>query len=72
MKTNRVQDAVQYIGIGLQLAVTILLGLFSGYFIDRKFGTVPWFTLTGTALGLGIAFFNLITGFKNKNSDEIK
>jgi F0F1-type ATP synthase assembly protein I len=37
------------LGLALDLAVCIALG----FWADRRFGTRPWFTLLGIALGLG-------------------
>jgi F0F1-type ATP synthase assembly protein I len=39
-------------GIGLQLAVTVLVGLGLGYLGDRAFHTSPWFLLVGLLLGV--------------------
>ena len=39
-------------GIGLQLAVTVLVGLGLGYLADRAFHTSPWFLLVGLLLGV--------------------
>jgi F0F1-type ATP synthase assembly protein I len=39
-------------GIGLQLALTVLVGLGLGYLADRAFHTSPWFLLVGLLLGV--------------------
>ena len=39
-------------GIGLQLAVTVLVGLGLGYLADRALHTSPWFLLAGLVLGI--------------------
>jgi ATP synthase protein I len=39
-------------GIGLQLAVTVLVGLGFGYLADRAFHTSPWFLLAGLLVGV--------------------
>ena len=46
----------KYLGLGLQLASTLLLGFFAGYFADRKLNSLPWLTLVGTALGFVAGF----------------
>jgi F0F1-type ATP synthase assembly protein I len=46
-----------YGSVGLELAVSVLLGLFGGRWLDGKLGTDPWLTWLG--LGLGI-----ITGYR--------
>jgi ATP synthase protein I len=39
--------------VGLELVLSVLVGLFGGQFLDRHFGTSPWLMLIG--LGYGIA-----------------
>ena len=46
-----------YGSVGLELAVSVLLGLFGGRWLDSKLGTDPWLTWIG--LGLGI-----VTGYR--------
>ena len=43
--------------IGLQLAVTVLLGFWGGYKLDLKLGTAPWLMLGGAFLGLAAGFY---------------
>jgi ATP synthase protein I len=47
-----------YSSLGFQIALSIVIGLAAGVYLDRKFGVTPWLTLIG--LGLGIA-----AGYKN-------
>ena len=68
------EGSLAYLGIGLQLSGTILAGVFLGYFLDRKFGTLPWGTLIGSGLGLGTGFYNLLSQLNNnqrKNGSDI-
>jgi ATP synthase protein I len=37
--------------IGVELAVTLLVGGFLGYLLDRWLSTLPWFMLVGLLLG---------------------
>ncbi len=50
-------SAFSYSTVGLELVVSILVGLFGGRWLDGKFGTDPILTFVG--LGFGIA-----TGFR--------
>ena len=63
------QNYAKYLGIGLQLAVTLLVFIFLGYFIDRKFGFLPWGTLAGALMGFVIGFYNLM-GFIQKKDEN--
>jgi F0F1-type ATP synthase assembly protein I len=47
-------------GIGLQLAVTVLVGLGLGYLADRAFHTSPWFLLVGLLLGVLLGGYSVV------------
>ena len=61
------QNYAKYIGIGLQLATTLLAGVFLGFFLDRKFQTAPFCTLGGSALGFIAGFYAFLKQMENKN-----
>ena len=58
---------MKYLGVGLQLATTLLAGVFLGYFLDRKFETLPFCTLGGSALGFLAGFYGLFRQIGKKN-----
>ncbi len=43
----------RYGTVGLELVLSVIVGLFGGQFLDRRFHTAPWLMLIG--LGYGIA-----------------
>ena len=45
--------------IGIMFPVSITVGAAFGYFIDRKFGTLPWFSAIFLMFGIAAAFINL-------------
>ena len=47
----------KYAQIGLELAAAVLLGVWTGYWLDGKFGTAPWLMLGGAAGGMGAGFY---------------
>ncbi|HOV79199.1 MAG TPA: AtpZ/AtpI family protein [Bacillota bacterium] len=52
--------------IGMELAISVVLGFYGGRYIDHKFSTGPWFMLAGilTGLAVGIAgVFKTLQGF---------
>ncbi|MBI1979697.1 MAG: AtpZ/AtpI family protein [Elusimicrobia bacterium] len=68
---NSLVTSFKYIGVGLQLAVTILFGLFLGYLVDQKTRLTPWFTLIGSAIGLAVGFYHLVVELKqNEKKDQ--
>jgi F0F1-type ATP synthase assembly protein I len=38
--------------IGMELAITVVLGYYGGHYLDAKLDTAPWFLLGGILLGL--------------------
>ena len=66
---------IQYSGLGIQLAATIIVFLFIGIWLDGKFGTKFIFTLVFTFLGFIGVIYKLIAvtkelDRKNKEKDE--
>ena len=41
--------------VGLEVALSVVVGLFGGSWLDRRFGTGPWLTLLGVAYGVAAA-----------------
>ena len=52
-------------GIGSALAVTLLLSLGAGYWIDKRFGTAPVFVLAGAAFGMFAVVYHLYKAYKS-------
>lgn len=50
--------AGKYAGMGLQFALSILLFLYVGQWLDRRAGTNGIFALFGAFLGFGAAFYS--------------
>jgi len=50
--------------IGMAMALSVALGALIGYFIDKSFGTKPWFFFIFFGLGIVAAFRNLYIMYK--------
>ncbi len=48
-----------FAGAGLQFAVTLVIFLFLGQWIDKELGSSPAFLLAGVFLGGGAAFYSM-------------
>ena len=57
-------DSVSYLGLGTGLAVTLLLAVGAGYWIDKRFGTTPVFVLVGAVFGMFAVFYHLYKAYK--------
>ncbi|HEX4600573.1 MAG TPA: AtpZ/AtpI family protein [Gemmatimonadales bacterium] len=60
---------LRYAGLGVQLAVTILLGVVLGQWVDRKVGTDGVFTILGALLGFGGTLYSLIRELSQVDKD---
>ena len=49
----------EYAGLGLQFAVSILLFLYAGQWLDRRLGTEPWLMIVGVFTGAGASFYSM-------------
>jgi F0F1-type ATP synthase assembly protein I len=61
------REVAPYVGIGTTLAVTVLLGLGIGYWMDGRLGTRPLFFILGGTFGLVAAlvyFFRTVSSLK--------
>ena len=47
-------------GMGLELAITVILVAALGHWLDRLLGTKPWLLVLGAALGMAVAMVNLV------------
>jgi len=54
-----IKDLAYFSSIGLAMALSIVIGVLIGYYIDEKFGTDPWFLYIDLGLGIAAAFRNL-------------
>lgn len=58
-----------YGAIGFQLAISVVIGVMLGRWLDARWGTTPWLTIGGMLLGSGAGFWNLIRLLKWKDKD---
>ncbi|MEE9203348.1 MAG: AtpZ/AtpI family protein [Dehalococcoidia bacterium] len=64
------------IGVGWYVAISIILGVMVGLWLDKKLGTTPFLSLAGIILGIFVAFFGLyrmlLPGLKSTDESEDK
>jgi F0F1-type ATP synthase assembly protein I len=59
-----------HFGLGFEIAVPIVLGLYGGYRLDLWLETSPWFLMVGAMLGMALgfyAFFKQVLPSRRKN-----
>lgn len=52
-------SASDFAGIGLQFAVSIILFVFAGQWLDRRLGTGPLFLIVGAFVGAAGSFYSM-------------
>ncbi|MGE0354216.1 MAG: AtpZ/AtpI family protein [Gemmatimonadales bacterium] len=61
---------MKYAGLGIQLAVSILVFVFLGQWLDRRVGTGGLFTILGAFVGFGGTMWSLIRRLNQDERDE--
>jgi ATP synthase protein I len=56
---SRWVTALRFIGIGWFVALSILLGVLGGVWLDNKLGTRPVLVIIGLFLGVSVAFYGV-------------
>jgi ATP synthase protein I len=52
-------DLRLYGSLGIEMAASVLIGTFIGYWIDKWLGTLPWILIIGFVFGAAAGFRNL-------------
>jgi F0F1-type ATP synthase assembly protein I len=58
-RTQLLRAAGQFTGYGLSWALSVLLFLMAGWWLDGKLGTQPLFMILGAFVGGGAGFYSL-------------
>lgn len=59
-----------YLGLGTQLAATVILMFYIGYWLDKKFQTHPYLVIIFSLLGAFAAIYNFIRSVLKLSSQE--
>ena len=52
-------SVAEFAGVGLQFALSILVFVYAGQWLDRKLGTAPWLLLAGVFVGGAGSFYSM-------------
>jgi ATP synthase protein I len=50
-KKKIIKQGAQLIVLGFELAAPVVVGLFAGYYLDRRLNTQPWLMMLGVMAG---------------------
>ncbi|MCP4131893.1 MAG: AtpZ/AtpI family protein [bacterium] len=59
-----------HVTIGIELAVSILAGVFGGHWLDLRYDMAPLFLSIGALLGMIVGFYRLMKELKVENEKE--
>jgi ATP synthase protein I len=60
---------MEFAGIGVQFALTILVFVFAGVWLDRRLGTSPWLLLVFVFLGAGGGMYSMYRSLTRRADD---
>jgi len=58
--------------IGLAFVFALMMGFGGGYWLDGKFGTKPWLSLLGFAVGLAAGILNVVRTMRAVSAGELE
>ena len=71
MKNIKVHSKwIQFSAMGLELGLSVIVGLLIGDFLDKQFGTTPWLLLLFLIFGLIAGFRSVYRLLKKINSNH--
>lgn len=73
--TKYYKDIGPYLGLGTQLAVTVTVMVFLGYWFDNYTGNKPIFTVVFALFGVGAGLYNFlkaVLSLEKKTKDDDK
>ena len=55
-KEPKIQDYLRHSAVGIEMGLSVVVGLLVGWFLDDYFGTAPWLLLVFLILGMVAGF----------------
>ena len=68
-----VEDIGPFLTLGIQLALAVIIFFFLGRWLDERWGTAPWLTLAGLAVGVAggfLQFFRSVAAISRKEAAD--
>ena len=64
------QDHVEITSLGIEFAVSVVLGTWAGYVLDGKLGSGPWLLVAGAFAGFALGFYIILRAAKNMSRGD--
>ena len=65
-----IRELAYYSSLGLQVALSIFIGLAIGVYLDRRFELYPWLTLVFLGLGIAAGFRNIWLAIRKSEKSQ--
>ncbi|MCX8110409.1 MAG: AtpZ/AtpI family protein [Syntrophorhabdaceae bacterium] len=69
-KRDTFKSLIDYSSLGLEMGLSVAIGIVIGYFLDRFFKTYPYLTIIFTFFGIGAAFKTIIILIKKMQKED--
>jgi len=72
-RSSRQLSGADFAGLGIQFAAAIVVFLFIGQWLDRRYGDSGMFTIAAVFIGAGGAFYNMyrkVAAAQKKDDEE--
>ena len=73
-RTAEAVSGAEFAGIGIQFALTILVFVFAGVWLDKRLGTSPWLLLVFVFVGAAGGFYSMyrrVTAAQRRSKDVV-
>ncbi len=67
---NRFAKYLRFSSVGLELGISVLVGLVVGDWLDRRLGTKPWLLLLFLGFGMAAGFRSVYRLLRDLNAQE--
>ncbi len=57
---NALREIAPILGLGVQFAVIVSLGVAGGHWIDGRYGVDPWGIVSGGVAGIAVGFYHFL------------
>jgi ATP synthase protein I len=69
-KSRRYDRYLRYSTVGLEMGLSVIIGLFVGQWLDKQFGTEPWLLLVFLLFGMVAGFRSIFRLARHRHDNE--
>ena len=69
-RPRKLQESLRYSAVGIEVGLSVIVGLIAGTFADDYFETSPWLSLAGLLVGVAAGFRSLMRAAKRMRDES--